>query len=128
MSSRKSNRRSFLQGRSAVEALADAAAAMPPEDGNASPASVTAPQSYLLRIGRRAMACEFEVLLNAAQYSDSAQMAVAALDLVEQLEDQMTVFRPQSEISRLNGTACEQDVEVEPRLFELLRVAKVLHA
>ncbi len=74
------------------------------------------------------MACEFEVLLNAGQYSDGAQMAVAALDLVEQLEDQMTVFRPQSEISRLNGTACEQDVEVEPRLFELLRVAKVLHA
>jgi thiamine biosynthesis lipoprotein len=128
MSSRKNNRRSFLQGRSAVEALAEAAATNLAEDNLGSPAAVPVPESYLLRIGRRAMACEFEVLLNAGQYSDGAQLAVGALDLVEQLEDQMTVFRPHSEVSRLNRTAFEQDVEVEPRLFELLRLAKELHA
>jgi FAD:protein FMN transferase len=128
MSSRKSNRRSFLQGRSAVEALADAAATIPDDDDKTSPVTVALPQSYRLRIGRRAMACEFEVLLNAGQYSDGAQLAVAALDLVEQLEDQLTVFRPHSEVSRLNGAAFDQEVEVEPRLFGLLRLAKELHA
>ncbi len=128
MASRKSNRRSFLQGRSAAQALSDVAATMPQQDGSDSPAAVAAAQPYLLRIGRRAMACEFEVLLNAGQYSDGAQLAVSALDLVEQLEDQMTVFRPHSEVSRLNSSAFEQDVEVEPRLFELLSFAKELHA
>ncbi len=73
------------------------------------------------------MACEFEVLLNAGQYADAPELAVAALDLVEQLEDQMTVYRPHSEVSRLNRGAIERKVDVEPRLFELLRFAKELH-
>lgn len=73
------------------------------------------------------MACEFEVLLNAGQYADGAELAVEALDLVEQLEDQLTVFRAHSEISRLNGTAHGVDTPVEPRLFGLLAFAHELH-
>ena len=42
-----------------------------------------------------------------------------ALDLIDELEDQMTVFRDHSEVSRLNATAAAGFVEVEPRLFEL---------
>jgi thiamine biosynthesis lipoprotein len=128
MAPRKSSRRSFLQGRSAVEALADAVPSVEMEASAGRFASAASDsQTYLLRIGRRAMACEFEVLLNAGQYSDGAETAVAALDLVEQLEDQMTVFRSHSEVSRLNRLAVEQEVEVEPRLYELLAFAKELH-
>ena len=39
------------------------------------------------------MACEFEVLLNAGQYADGTELAVAALDLIDRLEDQLTVYR-----------------------------------
>ncbi|HKD37545.1 MAG TPA: FAD:protein FMN transferase, partial [Pirellulales bacterium] len=81
------------------------------------------PASYVIRVGRRAMACEFEVLLNAGQYTDGAEAAVAALDLVDQLEEQLTVYRDTSEVSRLNRTAAGHEVDVEPRLFELLRFA-----
>jgi thiamine biosynthesis lipoprotein len=125
---RKSSRRAFLQGRTAAEALGDAAQALP-AGGTVAPASpeTVAPQTYLLRIGRRAMACEFEVLLNAGQYADGTELAVAALDLVDRLEDQLTVFRDQSEVSRLNRTAFEREVVVEPRLFELLRFAQAIH-
>src|SRR6266478_5168873 len=64
---RKSSRRSFLQGRAAAEALADAVPQLPADAAteSPSPAPASEAQSYLIRIGRRAMACEFEVLLNA---------------------------------------------------------------
>jgi FAD:protein FMN transferase len=73
------------------------------------------------------MAGEFEVCLNAGQYASGAEVAFAALDLLGPLEEQMSVFRPESEISRINLLAAEQPVEVEPRLFGLLEWAMQLH-
>ncbi|HEV2970125.1 MAG TPA: FAD:protein FMN transferase [Pirellulales bacterium] len=125
---RKSSRRAFLQGRAAAEALDGAAQSLPTGPAaEVSRSSVAAQQTFLLRVGRRAMACEFEVLLNAGQYADGTELAVAALDLVDRLEDQLTVFREHSEVSRLNRAAFEREAEVEPRLFELLRFAHKLH-
>ena len=80
-----------------------------------------------MRIGRRAMACDWEVLLNAGQYADGVELSVAALDLVDQLESQLTVYRDTSEVSRLNRTAAAAPMPVEPRLFELLTLARLLH-
>ncbi|HEY2883238.1 MAG TPA: FAD:protein FMN transferase, partial [Pirellulales bacterium] len=136
----KTNRRDFLRGKAAVEAIADVAAGIgeavgDPSAGN-SPgiadgvlARETADGNagYLLRIGRRAMACEFEVLLNAGQYPQGAEAALAALDLVDELESQLTVYRETSEISRLNRTAFSGPVKIEPRLFELLKLAAEIH-
>jgi thiamine biosynthesis lipoprotein len=73
------------------------------------------------------MACEFEVLLNAKQYPHGAETAVEGLDLVDQLESQLTVYRDDSEISLINRDAREQSVEVEPRLFALLERAAQIH-
>jgi thiamine biosynthesis lipoprotein len=39
------------------------------------------------------------------------------------LERQLSYFRPESEISQINRTAAEREVEVEPRLFGLLQLA-----
>ena len=44
------------------------------------------------------MACEFEVQLAAGRDDDSMEHVFAALDLVEALEDQMTVYRDDSEV------------------------------
>lgn len=73
----------------------------------------------VLRASRRAMATLFEVLLPFG--SPSAQPAAeATLDLIDELEDQLTVFRDHSEVSRLNATAADGPVEVEPGLFDLI--------
>ena len=124
---RKSTRRDFLKGRSAADAMADAAQrALPAEEAD-SRAGKRGARAYLIHVGRRAMACEFEVCLNAGQYPNGMEAALEALDLIETLEAQMTVFRETSEISRINRTAAEGPVEVEPRLFELLELALQLY-
>lgn len=76
----------------------------------------------VLRASRRAMATNFEVLLPFG--SRLAQPAAeAALDLIDVLEDQLTVFRDHSEVSRLNATAADRPVEVAANLFDLIESA-----
>jgi thiamine biosynthesis lipoprotein len=72
----------------------------------------------LLRASRRAMATTFEI---AIPYGTPHALAAAeaALDLIDQLEEQMTVYRDSSEVSRLNETG--RTDELEPQLFALLQ-------
>jgi FAD:protein FMN transferase len=77
----------------------------------------------LIRVSRRAMACEFEVCFPAGEHENGTEFAIESLDLVESLEDTLSYFRPESEISRINRLAAETPVEVEPALFDLLRLA-----
>lgn len=121
---RKTHRRDFLKGKSAAQAAGELVEKLvgeplldPGGDGD----------SYLVRVGRRAMACEFEVLLNVGQYPDGTAAAVEALDLVDELEQQMTVYRDTSEISALNARAYEEPVEVEARLFQVLQLGARLY-
>ncbi|MFO0903386.1 MAG: FAD:protein FMN transferase [Pirellulales bacterium] len=118
------SRRDLLSGR-AVQRLAQSSA-----DSAAAQAAAARrrPPAYLIHVARTAMACEFEVMLNAGQYPEGPDAALQALDLVERLEEQLTVYRDHSEVSRLNASAFERAVEVEPRLFALLQQAKQLHA
>jgi len=73
----------------------------------------------LVRVSRRAMATRFEVAIPAGTLPDPVLTAEDALDLIDELEDQMTVFRDHSEVSRLNETAAFGFIEVEERLFDL---------
>ncbi|WP_179211759.1 FAD:protein FMN transferase, partial [Staphylococcus aureus] len=73
------------------------------------------------------MACEFEVQLAANRDDNSMEHVFEALDLVESLESQMTVYRDDSEIVRLNRRAAEEPVAVEPRRFRLFSLAQQLH-
>jgi len=72
-----------------------------------------------VRLGSPAMASDFEVILNPGPAS-RLEAASAALQLVDRLEDQMSVYRFHSELSRLNARAAQEPVAVEPQLFELL--------
>ena len=122
----KTSRREFLTGKSAAEALGDAVIGSPEE--LPPPTSAGPGRTYLLTIARHAMACEFEVLLNAGQYPAGADAALAALDLVEQLEAQLTVYRDTSEIMTINRRAAHEDFALEPLLFGLLARAVELSA
>src|SRR4051794_26711683 len=80
----------------------------------------------LLRFARRAMATTFEVILpfDAPSAHELAQTALAEID---RLEAQLTVFRDNSEVSRLNRAASDHPVRVTANLFELLMVAERIH-
>jgi thiamine biosynthesis lipoprotein len=71
------------------------------------------------------MGSVFEVRLPAA-LPGALDLATRALDLVEELEGPLTVYRDDSEVSRLNATAHLGPVEIEPGLFDLLMRAEAL--
>lgn len=125
MARRESTRREFLSGRAAADALADLAAGKTPSGGGTLDL-VNVP--YLVQLGRRAMACQFEVFLNAGQYPQGAEAALAALDLVDALEAQLTVYRDSSELMHVNRHAADEPVPVEQGLFQLLAQSLELHA
>lgn len=58
---------------------------------------------YLLQLQRKAMACDWEVLLPPNSPDCAAEVAVEALGLLERLENCWSIFRPHSELSRLNA-------------------------
>ena len=83
------------------------------------------PRSSLVCASRRAMGCCFELLLPTTTPA-AFQACNAALDTIDRLEDQLTVYQDTSEVSRINRMASFTPVPVEPRLFELLETARRL--
>jgi FAD:protein FMN transferase len=79
--------------------------------------------SMLLRFGRRLMASQFEVVLPFGT-SEASAVARAAFDLLDGLEQRLTVYRPSSPISRLNRIASFAAVPLEDDLFELFSLAE----
>ena len=78
-----------------------------------------APDEFaLVRVSRRAMATRFEVALPFGT-PHAVPAAEDALDLIDALEDQMTVYRDDGEVARLNATAAAGPVVVENHLFDL---------
>ena len=132
---RKTSRRDFLQGKAAVRAVADAAEAALPESGEKSQqtqsdtasARSSQKEGYYLQICREAMACEFEVRLNAGQYPQGMDAALAALDLVDSLEGRLSIFRDQSELAEVNRFAADGPVAVSEEVFQLLELSAELY-
>ena len=124
MNDSDSHRRDFLTGKalhSEVRRQGDAIAdslightqATPPSGGDT------------LRLTTRAMACDFSVIMNGGEH-DNVWDASAALDLFHGLERQLSVYRDDSEVSRLNATAADESCVVETRLFRLLQESQQL--
>jgi FAD:protein FMN transferase len=91
----------------------------------AAPTSPTAPVdgSYsLINAARSLMGSYFEVRLGSG-VPGAVDLATRALDVVEALEGQLTVYNDESEVSRLNASAHLAPVEVDAGLFALLERA-----
>ncbi len=72
-------------------------------------------------VARPAMGCLFEVYLSGADREALAYAGEAALDTISELDAQLSVYRPSSDISRLNATPPHRSVTLEPALYRLLR-------
>jgi thiamine biosynthesis lipoprotein len=130
-------RRSFLKGQAVKESLAaltdtvEDFAPVRPATPNASilpkESGAAGRDAFLVSVRRRAMACEFEVQLAASRDDDSMEHVFSALDLVEQLESQMTVYRGDGEVVQLNREAANRPVRVESRLYSVFKVVERLH-
>jgi FAD:protein FMN transferase len=80
----------------------------------------------VITLARQAMATRFEVVL---QGDDAIHLRAAgeeALDEISRLEQQLSLYQPSSDISRINALAAREPVRVEPRLFQLLERALAL--
>ena len=62
-------------------------------DTDPAPTSQPLPELHTLVVGREAMACRFEVVFNAGEVPDATELGLAALDLVDSIEDRITVYR-----------------------------------
>ncbi len=76
-------------------------------------------QTGLISIARRAMACEFTLLLPAGT-RHSVEAGSTALDEVDRLEDLLSAYRPDSEISRINACAADRTVLAGDEVLSLL--------
>jgi thiamine biosynthesis lipoprotein len=111
---RKSNRRDFLRG-AAAETLADAVTST--AQTRASSSEIEPP---IVHVTRRAMATEFELQFPDDPKRNYTELALESFEELERIEQQLSFFRPTSEVSRVNLLADRQPVEVEAGLFDLL--------
>jgi FAD:protein FMN transferase len=115
------NRRDFLHPRHLAQTAGPLLAAIDESDVAEQPV----PDVSLLRAARRAMATQFEVVLPYGT-PDALHIAETAFDEIDRLEEQLTVYRESSEVSRLNRLAPHAPIPVERNLFGLLQVAQRL--
>src|SRR5262245_30514187 len=73
-----------------------------------------------------AMACRFEATLPISDRS-GINIARQGLDLVDRLEQQLSIFRESSEVSYINRNAAAHPVKLEESLFELLLLCQNLY-
>jgi FAD:protein FMN transferase len=78
-------------------------------------------------LARNAMATRFEVVLigeNPVRLRAAGEEALAEVD---RLESRLSLYRPTSEIARVNAHAARHPVRVSPQVFRLLEHARQLH-
>ena len=83
---------------------------------------------HTIVVGREAMGCRFEVIFNLLENNVATSIGADALDLIEHIEDQISVYRPTSEISRINDSLYLDWHNLSPEVYDLLWLAKKLHA
>jgi len=80
-----------------------------------------------LEIGRWLMACQFHVMLNAGLPIHGGDSALAALDRIESLEANLSVYKPDSDISKLNRKADKNPQRVSADIISILELARQVH-
>lgn len=79
-----------------------------------------------LRLSIHAMACDFAAAVNAGQ-TDQLLACGDAMEIVPHIESWLSVYQPNSELTRLNACEGNVPIRISTSLFELLLAAKELH-
>jgi len=77
-------------------------------------------------LARNAMATRFEIALHGENAVALRGAGEAALDEVDRIEAQLSLYRPTSEIAHVNARAAREPVQVTPGVFAFLQHAKRL--
>ena len=78
-------------------------------------------------VARNAMATRFEIVLHGDNSPALRAAGEEALDEIQRIEAQLSLYQPTSEVSRVTVRAAREAVRVTPELFRLLQQAKELH-
>lgn len=126
MADKASSRRDFLRGKAAAAAMQETVDRRLPPTAEAKTRAASQPQHLTMALTRRAMACEFQIRLRVSQDQNETDAGMRALDVIEDVEQQLSVYRETSDVSRLNLLAGEQPLRVEDDFGELLRQSLTL--
>ncbi len=77
-------------------------------------------------VARQAMATRFEIVLHGEGEVALRAAAEEALDEIQRLDAQLSLYEPTSDIRHINRRAAAEPVRVEPELFRLLQHAERL--
>ncbi|MEQ1904448.1 MAG: FAD:protein FMN transferase [Pirellulaceae bacterium] len=102
----------------------------PAEDSREPTPNVCSPleRKLLQHFTRRAMACDFQIFFELAGPQNHGEAAMKAFAEIEALENRLSVYRPESELSRLNREAAVADIEVSDEIAQLLSTALTISA
>ncbi len=91
------------------------------------PGAAAAPtELHTLVVGREAMACRFEVVFNVGEVRGDTALGLAALDLVDEIEARISIYRATSELACLNARAAGSWQGVSDDLLAFLLEARGL--
>ncbi len=78
-------------------------------------------------LARNAMATRFEIVLHGENPVALRAAGEEALDEIERLENRLSLYRPSTDIARVNARAAHESVRVTPEVFALLQHARKLY-
>lgn len=79
--------------------------------------------SDTVKLALHAMATRFEIVLHGNDPARLRSAGEEALHEIESLDSQLSLYRPESDITRINARASREPVRVEPQLLTLLKRA-----
>ena len=83
---------------------------------------------HTVRVARLAMATRFEIVLHGDNPVSLRAAGEEALEEIERVESRLSLYRPASEIARVNARAAREAVRVSPATFRLVEQAARLTA
>ncbi len=90
------------------------------------PGPPTSSPDSLYHFSRSAMGTDAEVYLYAKNGERALELFEAAFSEIEEAEAALSIYRPTSEVSRINRTAGIEPVTTDPETFDLIRTALAL--
>ena len=79
-----------------------------------------------VKLAREAMATRFEIILHGENPTSLQSAGEEALEEIDWVEAQLSIYRPDSQINRANHLAAAGPVQMEPTIFALLQRCKTL--